>query len=108
LQGLLFQVDEAKIVVHEADDPDAVVNGEGLFQARVAFRLACAYGAEKSEQVVAAMCTAAGSAAIFETGRLERCQRDVLAAVKHVAMTPNTFIAAGRIRLGLGPSANRV
>jgi len=84
------------------------VGGDRLYEARVAFRLSCAHGAEKCEQAVAAICAAAGSAAIFETGRLERCQRDMLAAAKHVAMTPNTFVAAGRIRLGLGPGTNRI
>jgi alkylation response protein AidB-like acyl-CoA dehydrogenase len=96
-------VDNLRVLMEAVD-----AGGERLFQARVAFRLACAYAAEKSEQVVAAMCTAAGTAAIFETRGLERCQRDVLAAVKHVAMTPNTFIAAGRIRLGLGAGSMRV
>ena len=96
-------VDSLRVLMAAVD-----VGGDRLYEARVAFRLACASGAEKCEQVVSAICAAAGSAAIFETGRLERCQRDMLAATKHVAMTPNTFIAVGRIRLGLGPGPNRI
>jgi hypothetical protein len=48
--------------------------------------------------------TQRASSAILESCDLERQVRDVQAAVKHVAMSPNFFIAAGRVRLGLDPA----
>jgi hypothetical protein len=39
---------------------------------------------------------------------LERSVRDVHAATKHVAMTPNSYVVAGRLRLGLEPGTTRI
>jgi hypothetical protein len=39
---------------------------------------------------------------------LERSVRDVHAATKHVAMTPNNYIVAGRLTLGLEPGTTRI
>ena len=49
----------------------------------------------------------AGAVAIFETSSLERGVRDIQAAVKHVAMSPYSYIVAGRLRLGLDPGTTR-
>jgi hypothetical protein len=49
----------------------------------------------------------AGAAAIFETCALERAVRDVHAAAKHIAMSPNNYVVAGRLALGLDPGATR-
>jgi hypothetical protein len=49
----------------------------------------------------------AGSAAIFETCALERAVRDVRAVAKHIAMSPNNYIIAGRLGLGLDSEGSR-
>lgn len=49
-----------------------------------------------------------GATAIFESSRLERAVRDMDAAVKHIAMSPYSYIIAGRLQLGLELGAARV
>lgn len=81
--------------------------GERLMQARARLRIACAYAAEGSMSVVQTLATEAGAVAIFETNGLERIVRDMHAAVKHVAMSPYSYVVAGRLRLGLDPGTTR-
>lgn len=81
--------------------------GEGLVAARITFRVACAHAAESAVRIVDTLAAEAGTAAIFEASALERTVRDVHAAVKHVAMTPNIYIAGGRQELGLDPGTAR-
>ena len=71
------------------------------------FRSALSYAAESAVRVVDMMASAAGAMAIFEDCGLERCTRDVHAAVKHIAMAPNNYVVAGRVRLGLDPGTSR-
>ena len=49
-----------------------------------------------------------GATAIFESSRLERAVRDMDAAVKYIAMSPYSYIIAGRLQLGLELGAARV
>jgi alkylation response protein AidB-like acyl-CoA dehydrogenase len=84
------------------------VGGDRLVQARAFFRAACANAAETAVRVVDQIATDAGTASIFETGTLERSVRDIHAAIKHVAMTPNSYVVAGRLRLGLEPGTTRI
>ena len=49
----------------------------------------------------------AGAIAIFETSPLERFVRDIHAAVKHIAMSPNNYTVAGRLGFGLEPGTLR-
>ena len=81
--------------------------GERLIQARTNFRSSVSHAAESAVQVVGMMTSAAGAIAIFEGCALERCTRDVHAAVKHAAMSPNNYVVAGRVRLGLAPGTSR-
>jgi alkylation response protein AidB-like acyl-CoA dehydrogenase len=81
--------------------------GECLIRARVNLRSSVSHAAESAVRVVEMMTSAAGATAIFETCGLERCTRDVHAAVKHIAMSPNNYIVAGRVRLGLAPGTSR-
>jgi len=78
-----------------------------LVRARIEFRTSCAHAAESALRIVDSLAAEAGTAAIFEASPLERAIRDVHTAVKHVAMTPNTYIVAGRLGLGLDPGAGR-
>jgi indole-3-acetate monooxygenase len=85
------------------DDDDR----DRLMRARANLRIACAYAAEGSLSVVQMLTTEAGASAIFESSALERAGRDINAAVKHVAMSPQSYIVAGRLHLGLDPGAMR-
>lgn len=84
------------------------IGGDRLLQARAFFRAACANAAETAVRIVDAIAANAGTAAIFETGMLERSVRDVHAATKHVAMSPNNYAVAGRLKLGLEPGTTRI
>jgi alkylation response protein AidB-like acyl-CoA dehydrogenase len=83
------------------------VGGNNLVQARAMLRVACAHAAESAVRIVDMLAADAGAAAIFETCPLERCVRDVHAAVKHIAMSSNNYVIAGRIALGLDPGTIR-
>jgi alkylation response protein AidB-like acyl-CoA dehydrogenase len=76
-------------------------------QRRAMVRLACVYAAQASAQAVDLMYDAAGGTAIFETGRLERCFRDVHACTQHIATSSSNYEAAGRLLLGLDPGTSR-
>jgi indole-3-acetate monooxygenase len=76
-------------------------------RARAMLRAACTYAAETAIQVVDRLSAAAGAIAIFESAPLERCVRDVHAAVKHAAMSPNNYVISGRLGLGLAAGASR-
>jgi alkylation response protein AidB-like acyl-CoA dehydrogenase len=78
-----------------------------LTQARAIFRVACANAAENAVRIVDMIAAETGAASIFETCAIERFARDVHAAVKHIAMTPNSYIWAGRIGFGLDPGSTR-
>lgn len=77
------------------------IGGERLVAARARLRTAGAHAAETALRIVEMLAVEAGSAAIFESGPLERAIRDVQAAAKHIAMNPASYTVAGRLRLGL-------
>ena len=79
--------------------------GQRLVEARADIRIANAHAAETAMSVTDMLAACAGTAAIFETCALERAVRDVRAAAKHIAMSPNNYIIAGRLALGLDPGA---
>jgi indole-3-acetate monooxygenase len=80
---------------------------EASMRRRGMVRLACAHAAQASAQAVDLMHNAAGGTAIFETGRLERCFRDVHASTQHIATSTSNYEAGGRMLLGLDPGAPR-
>jgi indole-3-acetate monooxygenase len=98
-----FMVDAMEELMTATD-----VGGDRLLQARAFFRAACTNAADTAIRVVDWIASDAGTAAIFEAGTLERSVRDVHAATKHVAMTPNNYIVAGRLTLGLEPGTTRI
>lgn len=88
---------------------DAVEQGaENLVPCRADLRLAAAHAASTALQIAAALETAVGAAAIFESGPMAGRLRDLRAAVQHVAVSPNNFTIAGRLRLGLDPGTTRI
>jgi alkylation response protein AidB-like acyl-CoA dehydrogenase len=82
-------------------------DADRLMRARARLRIACAYAAEGSTSIVQMLTTEAGASAIFESSGLERAGRDLHAAVKHVAMSPQSYVVAGRLNLGLDPVSMR-
>jgi alkylation response protein AidB-like acyl-CoA dehydrogenase len=94
---------EALQEVIDSVDADA----EGLTRARARFRTACAHGAETAQAIMDTLEAQAGSIAIAESNPLERCSRDLRAAVKHIAVSPAYYAIAGRLRLGVAPGGPR-
>ena len=86
----------------------ADVCDNNLLPARAMLRVACAHAAESAVRIGDMLAADAGAVAIFESCALERSIRDVHAAVKHVAMTPNSYTVAGRLALGLDPGTTRI
>jgi indole-3-acetate monooxygenase len=78
-----------------------------LVHSRAMFRAARAHAAEIALCIVDTVAAETGAAAIFESSPLERAIRDVHAAVKHIAMSPNNYIVPGRLALGLDPGTAR-
>ncbi|MGF6309916.1 alkylation response protein AidB-like acyl-CoA dehydrogenase [Bradyrhizobium sp. i1.8.4] len=85
----------------------AETGGERLVEARADVRIASAHGAETAMSITDELASSAGAAAIFETCAVERADRDARAAAKHIAMSPNNYIIAGRLALGLDPGTVR-
>jgi alkylation response protein AidB-like acyl-CoA dehydrogenase len=54
-------------------------------------------------EVVQLIYKAAGGAAVYQKGPLDRCLRDILTANQHVVATARTYEMAGRLLLGLEP-----
>ena len=79
----------------------ADAGGATMIQARAGLRAALAHAADSAMQVVDILARTAGSAALFENLGLERCIRDLHAAVRHVALDQGNYMPAGRLRLGL-------
>jgi alkylation response protein AidB-like acyl-CoA dehydrogenase len=79
--------------------------GDRLLRARTMYRAACTHAAESAIRIADTVSAAAGAAAIWEALPLERQVRDIHASAKHIAMSPNNYVAAGRICLGLDPDA---
>jgi hypothetical protein len=81
--------------------------GPRLIDARATFRTACSHAAESAVRIADMLAADAGATSIFEASPFERFVRDVHAAVKHIAMTPNNYIVSGRLGLGLDPGTAR-
>jgi indole-3-acetate monooxygenase len=78
-----------------------------LLHARAMLRVACTHAAESAVRIVDTLAADAGAIAIFEKCVLERSVRDVQAAIKHIAMTPDNYILSGRLALSLEAGTTR-
>lgn len=81
--------------------------GQRLVQARADIRLSNAHAAETALSITDMLAAGVGTAAIFETCALERAARDVRAVAKHIAMSPNNYIIAGRLGLGFDSEGSK-
>jgi alkylation response protein AidB-like acyl-CoA dehydrogenase len=79
------------------------VGGDALVAAQIRFRLACTHASDTARAVLNSLAEVLGAVAIFEANPIERHQRDVQAAAKHIAMSHNAYIECGRAGLGLIP-----
>lgn len=76
-------------------------------KARAGLRLATTFAGEACVQAIERLYNAAGGSAIFESGRLDRCFRDVRVAVQHIGLTTGTYELAGKVLFGLEPGTPR-
>jgi alkylation response protein AidB-like acyl-CoA dehydrogenase len=83
--------------VWDATAADREVSAES----RALVHLACSNAAAQSIRAVDLVCEVAGTAAIFESGPLERCQRDVRVVLQHITVSPQWNGNAGRVLLGM-------
>ncbi len=87
---------------------DAVAGRPISLRARAAVRLAACHATQCAIQTVDLMYQTAGGAALFQSGRLERCLRDVHAAGQHVAVNMQANLEpVGRVLFGLPPGMAR-
>jgi alkylation response protein AidB-like acyl-CoA dehydrogenase len=75
---------------------------------RAVYRLAVAQAYAHAVQAVDLMYTLAGASAIYASGRLDRCLRDIHTAGAHVWVAPDTYELAGRLLLGLDPGSPNI
>jgi indole-3-acetate monooxygenase len=68
---------------------------------RTGIRLACTLAGESCATAVDLVHKTAGGSAIQESGRIERCFRDVHAATQHIGLATGNYELAGRALLGL-------
>jgi alkylation response protein AidB-like acyl-CoA dehydrogenase len=68
---------------------------------RAAIRIACTHAGECCAAAVDLVHNTAGGSAIQESGRIERCFRDVHAATQHIGLATSNYELAGRALLGL-------
>ena len=74
---------------------------------RAAIRMACTYAGESCAEAVDIVHNLAGGSAIQESGKIERCFRDIHAATQHIGLAPSNYELAGRVLLGLDPGTLR-
>ncbi len=79
----------------------AAVSNEDRALRRLAAVTAAQFAARSVDLVYGAL----GASAIYTTGPLERCWRDVNAARQHITLTSNRYEIVGRVLLGLEPDS---
>lgn len=85
-----------------------VAAGEPLsMHHRTLMRLAAAQVAAAAKETVQTVYELGGGTSVYESSGIQRCFRDVHAAVQHVQVQSANFEAAGRVLLGLEPGTSR-
>jgi indole-3-acetate monooxygenase len=74
---------------------------------RALLRLACTQAAQAAAQAVDLMYNVGGGTSLYESGRLERCFRDVHACTQHIATSTDSYEMGGRVLLGLDPGRDQ-
>lgn len=81
--------------------------GEAAIESRALLRIACTQAATSSREAVDLMFEAGGGTSIYTAHPLERCFRDVHAAMQHIAVSPASLELAGRVLFGLDQGTAR-
>jgi indole-3-acetate monooxygenase len=74
---------------------------------RALLRLGCTQAAQAAAQAVDLMYNVGGGTSLYESGRLERCFRDVHACTQHIATSTDSYEVGGRVLLGLDPGRDQ-
>lgn len=70
---------------------------------RAVVRLSCAQVAEAAKAVVQIAYDIGGGTSVYESCPLQRCFRDMYAAVQHIQVQAGNFETCGRVMLGMEP-----
>jgi indole-3-acetate monooxygenase len=74
---------------------------------RTLMRLAAAQVAVAAKEAVQTVYELGGGTSVYESSGIQRCFRDVHAAVQHIQVQSGNFESAGRVLLGLEPGTSR-
>ncbi|MGH2608999.1 MAG: acyl-CoA dehydrogenase family protein [Tepidiformaceae bacterium] len=85
-------------VLTRADDA-----GNAPDDARAAYHIAILQTVDAAVEVVDSLHRALGTTVIFAGGAMERAFRDVHTAAQHIVVSPQRYISAGRVLMGLEP-----
>jgi alkylation response protein AidB-like acyl-CoA dehydrogenase len=86
---------------------EIAASGEAGMKYRAGLRLACTQAALNAAQAVDLMFEAGGATSVYTSSPLERCFRDVHAAMQHIAVSSSSLELSGRVLLGLDPGTSR-
>jgi len=83
---------------------DTLARGEELsWDQRATYRLSCTHAVDRATDAVDTIYKLAGGAAVYKPNQLDRNLRDIHTARTHMRVSDVTYIAAGRMLLGLEP-----
>jgi indole-3-acetate monooxygenase len=82
--------------------------GNVSMEQRMMLRLACAQVAAMSKDVAQIVYDAAGGSSLYESQGVQRCFRDIYAAVQHLQVQSVNFRWVGQSVMGLTPSTTRL
>lgn len=82
--------------------------GQISMEQRMMLRLACAQVASVSKDVAQIVYDVAGASSLYESQGVQRCFRDIYAAVQHLQVQSVNFRWVGQSVLGLPPSTTRL
>jgi alkylation response protein AidB-like acyl-CoA dehydrogenase len=77
--------------------------GNAPDDARAAYHIAILQTVDAAVEVVDRLHRALGTAVIFAGSEIERAFRDVHTAAQHLVVSPQRYISAGRVLMGLEP-----
>jgi len=87
---------------------DTLAGRPVTMQSRAQVRLAAVQAGQNAIAATDLMYQLAGGASLFQSGRLERCLRDIHAAGQHFVMSPQTWLEPiGRALFGMNPGTTR-
>jgi alkylation response protein AidB-like acyl-CoA dehydrogenase len=86
---------------------EIAASGSASMQTRANLRLACTQTALNAVRAVDLMFETGGATSVYASCPIERCFRDVHAAMQHLALSETSLELAGRVLLGLDVGTSR-